>query len=86
MERLYPIGIQNFEDLRRNGYIYVDKTALIHRLVRTGKYYFLGRPRRFGKSLMISTLEAYFQGKRELFKELDIEKLEKNGQSDLCCT
>lgn len=86
MERLYPIGIQNFEDLRRNGYIYVDKTALIHRLVRTGKYYFLGRPRRFGKSLMISTLEAYFQGKRELFKGLDIEKLEKNGQSDLCCT
>lgn len=77
MERLYPIGIQNFEDLRRNGYIYVDKTALIHRLVRTGKYYFLGRPRRFGKSLMISTLEAYFQGKRELFKGLDIEKLEK---------
>lgn len=86
MERLYPIGIQNFEDLRRNGYIYVDKTALIHRLVRTGKYYFLGRPRRFGKSLMISTLEAYFQGKRELFKGLGIEKLEKNGQSDLCCT
>lgn len=77
MERLYPIGIQNFEDLRRNGYIYVDKTALIHRLVRTGKYYFLGRPRRFGKSLMISTLEAYFQGKRELFKGLDIDKLEK---------
>lgn len=77
MERLYPIGIQNFEDLRRNGYIYVDKTALIHRLVRTGKYYFLGRPRRFGKSLMISTLEAYFQGKRELFKGLDIEKQEK---------
>lgn len=77
MERLYPIGIQNFEDLRRNGYIYVDKTALIHRLVRTGKYYFLGRPRRFGKSLMISTLEAYFQGKRELFKGLDIEILEK---------
>ena len=75
---LYPIGIQNFEDLRRNGYVYVDKTQHIHRLVSTGKYYFLSRPRRFGKSLLISTMEAYFSGKRELFKGLAMEQLEKD--------
>ena len=77
MSKLYPIGIQNFEDLRKRGYIYVDKTALIYQLVATGKYYFLSRPRRFGKSLLISTLEAYFSGKRELFAGLEMEKLEK---------
>ena len=77
MSKLYPIGIQNFEDLRKKGYIYVDKTALIYQLVATGKYYFLSRPRRFGKSLLISTLEAYFSGKRELFAGLEMEKLEK---------
>ena len=66
MSKLYPIGIQNFEDLRKRDYIYVDKTALIYQLISTGKYYFLSRPRRFGKSLLISTLEAYFSGKREL--------------------
>ena len=65
MNRLYPVGIQNFEDLRSRGYIYVDKTSLLYTLVQTGKYYFLSRPRRFGKSLMISTLEAFFLGKRE---------------------
>ena len=75
---LYPIGIQNFEDLRRSEYVYVDKTALIYRLVSTGKYYFLSRPRRFGKSLLISTMDAYFSGKKELFKGLDIEQLEKD--------
>ena len=75
---LYPIGIQNFEDIRRNGYVYVDKTDLIHRIVSTGKYYFLSRPRRFGKSLLISTLEAYFQGKKALFQGLAIENLEKD--------
>lgn len=78
MNRLYPVGIQNFEDLRSGGYIYVDKTPLLYNLVKTGKYYFLSRPRRFGKSLMISTLEAYFTGKRELFKGLDMERLEKD--------
>ena len=67
-KRIYPIGIQNFEKLRKDGYVYVDKTAWVHRLVTTGSYYFLSRPRRFGKSLLISTLEAYFLGKRELFK------------------
>ncbi len=61
-QRIYPIGIQNFEKIRKDGYLYVDKTALIHQLVTTGSYYFLSRPRRFGKSLLISTLEAYFQG------------------------
>lgn len=76
-QRIYPIGIQNFEKLRKDGYVYVDKTALVYRLVTTGSYYFLSRPRRFGKSLLISTLEAYFQGKRELFKGLAIEQLEK---------
>ena len=75
---LYPIGIQNFEDLRRNGFVYVDKTHHIHRLVSTGKYYFLSRPRRFGKSLLISTMEAYFKGKKELFKGLEMESLEKD--------
>jgi hypothetical protein len=58
------------------GYVYADKTALIHRLVKTGSYYFLSRPRRFGKSLLISTLEAYFRGQKELFEGLAIEKLE----------
>lgn len=74
---LYPIGIQTFEDIRRNGYVYVDKTGLIYRLASTGKHYFLSRPRRFGKSLLVSTLEAYFSGKKELFHGLEIEKLEK---------
>ena len=74
-KRIYPIGIQNFEKLRKAGYVYVDKTAWVHRLVTTGSYYFLSRPRRFGKSLLISTLEAYFLGKRELFKGLAIEQV-----------
>ena len=78
MSKIYPIGIQNFEKLRREGYFYIDKTALIHKLVKTGNYYFLSRPRRFGKSLLISTLEAYFQGKKELFEGLAIEQLEKD--------
>ena len=77
MGKLYPVGIQNFEKLRKEGYFYVDKTALIYRLVTTGSYYFLSRPRRFGKSLLISTLEAYFQGKRELFDGLAVASLEK---------
>ena len=77
MGKLYPVGIQNFEKIRKDGYCYIDKTALIYQLVKTGSYYFLSRPRRFGKSLLISTLEAYFQGKRELFEGLAIEGLEK---------
>ena len=78
MSKLYPIGIQNFESLRKDGYLYVDKTRLIYQLVKTGRYYFLSRPRRFGKSLLISTLEAYYQGKKELFEGLAIEQLEKD--------
>lgn len=77
MNKLYPIGIQNFESLRKDGYCYVDKTELIYQLVTTGRYYFLSRPRRFGKSLLISTLQAYFEGKKELFEGLAMENLEK---------
>lgn len=76
--RIYPVGIQNFEKIRKDGYVYVDKTALIYQLVTTGSYYFLSRPRRFGKSLLISTLHAYFDGKKELFKGLAIENLESD--------
>ena len=76
-QTIYPIGIQNFEKIRKDGYLYIDKTALIYQLVKTGSYYFLSRPRRFGKSLLLSTLEAYFQGKKELFEGLAMEKLEK---------
>ena len=68
----YPIGIQNFQELITGGYLYVDKTALICRLVSRGKYYFLSRPRRFGKSLLVSTLQALYEGKQELFSGLYI--------------
>lgn len=74
----YPIGIQNFEKVIQDGYVYVDKTSLIYDLVTKGDIYFLSRPRRFGKSLLVSTLKAYFQGKRELFKGLAIASLEKD--------
>ena len=74
----YPIGIQTFEEVIMGGYAYVDKTEMIYNLVDTGKYYFLSRPRRFGKSLLTTTLEAYFQGKKELFKGLAIEPLEND--------
>jgi len=74
----YPIGLQNFKKLREDGYLYIDKTALMHQLVVNGGYYFLSRPRRFGKSLLLSTMEAYFQGKKDLFKGLAIEKLEND--------
>lgn len=77
MAQLYPIGIQNFEKIRKEGFLYIDKTELIYQLVKTGNYYFLSRPRRFGKSLLLSTLEAYFMGKKELFEGLAIGKLEK---------
>ena len=76
--KIYPIGIQSFEKIRTDGYFYIDKTALIYQMVKTGSYYFLSRPRRFGKSLLISTLEAYFLGKKELFEGLAMEKLEKD--------
>ena len=78
MSKLYPVGVQNFEKVILGGYEYVDKTALIYELFNTGSYYFLSRPRRFGKSLLLSTLEAYAQGKKELFKGLALEKLERD--------
>ena len=71
-----PIGIQNFESLRKDGYIYVDKTEHIYNLANRGRYYFLSRPRRFGKSLLLSTIKAFFEGKRELFNGLAIDKKE----------
>ncbi|GHT44199.1 ATPase AAA [Bacteroidia bacterium] len=76
--RKLPIGIQDFEKLRTDSYLYVDKTAYIYRIVNEGCPYFLGRPRRFGKSLFLSTLKAYFQGKKELFEGLAIADLEKD--------
>ena len=72
----YPIGIQDFEKLRTKGYSYVDKSRFVYKLATEGEYYFLSRPRRFGKSLFLSTLEAYFQGKKELFEGLAIYDLE----------
>ena len=77
-KRLLPIGIQDFEDLRKKGFIYVDKTALVYKLATEGKPYFLSRPRRFGKSLLISTMKAYFLGKKELFEGLAIEQMEQD--------
>jgi hypothetical protein len=73
-----PIGIQDFPSLRREGFHYVDKTAMVHQLATTGKVYFLSRPRRFGKSLLLSTLGAYFEGRRELFAGLAMEQLEQD--------
>ena len=75
---LYPIGIQSFEKIRTGGFVYVDKTALIYRLAASGQYYFLSRPRRFGKSLLVSTMEAYFSGRKDLFEGLAMELLEKD--------
>lgn len=71
----YPVGIQSFTKIREEDYIYVDKTDLVHELINQGGYFFLSRPRRFGKSLLLSTIEAFFSGKRELFKGLAIDRL-----------
>ena len=76
MKRLYPAGIQSFESIRMDGYVYVDKTELIYKMITEGKPYFLSRPRRFGKSLLVSTLAAVFEGRRDLFEEIKL----KNGQ------
>ncbi|MDR2286699.1 MAG: AAA family ATPase, partial [Prevotellaceae bacterium] len=76
--RKLPVGVQDFEDLRTTKCLYVDKTEYIYRLTNMGKSYFLGRPRRFGKSLFLSTLKAYFLGKKELFDGLAIAELEKD--------
>lgn len=74
----YPIGIQTFSKIIEGNYAYVDKTAFVYQMGKDGGYYFLSRPRRFGKSLLVSTLEAYFQGRKELFKGLAMEKLEQD--------
>ena len=74
----YPIGIQDFEKIIQNGYVYVDKTELVYKLANEGHIYFLSRPRRFGKSLLLSTLKYYFLGRRDLFQGLAIDRLEKD--------
>ncbi len=74
--RLYPLGIQTFSEIRRRDMLYVDKTEYVYRMASSGKFFFLSRPRRFGKSLLVSTFQSYFEGKKELFKGLAIEKLE----------
>ena len=76
----YPIGIQSFEKIRREGYVYVDKTRLMWKMISEGSYYFLSRPRRFGKSLMVSTLEAFFSGEHELFEGLYVDSVEWEWQ------
>ena len=76
--KLYPIGIQTFERIRREDKLYIDKTEYVYRMTHTsGTYFFLARPRRFGKSLLVSTMQSYFEGKKELFKGLAVDKLEK---------
>ena len=72
----YPIGIQSFEKIRKGGFVYVDKTDLVYKLAQ-GSVYFLARPRRFGKSLLVSTLKAYFEGRKDLFEGLKMMELEQ---------
>ena len=73
----YPIGIQTFSNIIQDGYVYVDKTDMVYNLANSGKIFFLSRPRRFGKSLLLSTLKSYFLGQKELFRGLKIDSLEK---------
>src|SRR5574344_756803 len=73
----YPIGIQTFSNIIQDGYVYVDKTDMVYSLANSGKIFFLSRPRRFGKSLLLSTLKSYFLGQKELFRGLKIDSLEK---------
>ena len=77
----YPIGIQDFKTIRTDGYFYADKSALMYKLIKGGQYYFLSRPRRFGKSLLVSMMEYYFKGEKELFKGLAIDQLEKEWKT-----
>ena len=76
-QRRYPIGIQTFSEIINNGYVYVDKTAYVYRMTHEAKFCFLSRPRRFGKSLLSSTLRSYFEGRSDLFRGLAIEALEE---------
>lgn len=75
VERRYPVGIQSFPEIREGGFVYVDKTHYVHKMLQASKYYFLSRPRRFGKSLLLSTIESYFRGRRELFRGLALDSL-----------
>ena len=78
MNRKLPVGIQSFVEIRKNGYLYIDKTDIIWNLVNGVKYNYLSRPRRFGKSVLVDTLQAYFEGRRELFEGLKIMDLEQD--------
>ena len=78
--RRYPIGIQTFSEIIREGYLYVDKTDLVWQLAHYAKFIFMSRPRRFGKSLLTSTLESYFQGKKDLFEGLKIQEMENEWE------
>lgn len=82
MLRKLPIGINDFEELRNNGYIYVDKTEYIYNLIQNGKVYFMSRPYHFGKSLLLSTIKAYFEGKHSLFNGLKIDTLSRNNSNN----
>lgn len=82
-ERRYPVGIQTFSEIISGNYVYVDKTDLVWKLANYAKYIFLSRPRRFGKSLLTSTLASYFKGDRDLFKGLKIMELEQREPSKL---
>lgn len=85
--KLYPIGMQTFSEIREEDFLYVDKTEYIYRMTHTsGKYFFLSRPRRFGKSLLVSTMQSYFEGEKELFKGLAIENWRRSGRNILCFT
>lgn len=84
--RKLPIGIQTFEKMREESYLYVDKTELVWRLAYTSTPYFLSRPRRFGKSLLLSTFEAYFEGKKNFLKDLPSNSWRRNGTSIRYCT
>jgi hypothetical protein len=79
----YPVGIPSFPEIREGNYLYVDKTALVYKLTHSFKYVFLSRPRRFGKSLVVSTLQAYFEGRKALFEGLAMEQLEKEWPQHL---
>lgn len=83
--RKLPIGIQTFEKLRKGDYLYVDKTELVWKIAYTSTPYFLSRPRRFGKSLLLSTFEAYFEERKNSSKGLPLKNWKRNGKSILCC-
>ena len=81
MAQKLPLGVQTFDKIITGGYVYVDKTALVHQLVKNNTYVFLSRPRRFGKSLLLSTLDAYFSGRKDLFQGLAMKQLETEWET-----